>query len=265
MRVIPESMDTEVVASIDRRLDVLVADERIRLPWVIESGSRAWSFPSPDSDCDCRFFYVRVMEDYLTPWPRRDVLETPLDEVFDVNGWDLVKALRLLVGGNATIAEWLTSPIIYRGDAEFRDRFLEMTTLAFRPERLRRHYFHLGAKQAFEWQADVPVRLKRIFYALRPAFALQWLRTHGTVPPMDLPTLRQGCECPPGLAAEIDDLLARKAETHELGTGLVPSAIAAYVKGELALASEEPRAQDSLPPETYAELEAFFRWAVERR
>jgi hypothetical protein len=82
------------------------------MPLAIESGSRAWGFPSPDSDYDCRFIFVRPIEDYLSPWQRRDVIETPLEGDFDVNGWELGKAIRLLAKGNAVIIEWLMSPIV---------------------------------------------------------------------------------------------------------------------------------------------------------
>jgi len=88
----------------------------------VESGSRAWGFPSPDSDYDCRFIFVRPPENYLRLFALRDVIEFPTDGLVDVNGWDLAKALRLLLRGNAVVIEWLTSPFTYAGDAVFRDR-----------------------------------------------------------------------------------------------------------------------------------------------
>ena len=42
-------------------------------------------------------------EDYLALWPQRDVIEFPLDATLDVNGWDLGKALRLMLKGNAVV------------------------------------------------------------------------------------------------------------------------------------------------------------------
>ena len=71
-----------------------------RIPWAIESGSRAWGFPSPDSDYDCRFLFIRPRDQYLSLWPARDVMEPPLDKTYDVNGWDLAKAVKLVVKGN---------------------------------------------------------------------------------------------------------------------------------------------------------------------
>ena len=90
-----DGFDAATVERIQARLDEVERDHRVRVLWAVESGSRAWGFPSPDSDYDCRFFYVRRHDDYLSPWRPRDVIETPLDDVLDVNGWDLIKAIRL--------------------------------------------------------------------------------------------------------------------------------------------------------------------------
>lgn len=89
-----DGFDAATVERIQVRLDEVERDHGVRVLWAVESGSRAWGFPSPDSDYDCRFFYVRRHDDYLSPWRPRDVIETPLDDVLDVNGWDLIKAIR---------------------------------------------------------------------------------------------------------------------------------------------------------------------------
>ena len=38
-------------------------EEHIRILHAVESGSRAWGFPSPDSDYDVRFIYVILKTD----------------------------------------------------------------------------------------------------------------------------------------------------------------------------------------------------------
>lgn len=58
---------------------------------VVESGSRAWGFASPDSDYDVRFIYVRDNKDYLRINEIRDVIEWQLDDTLDINGWDIKK------------------------------------------------------------------------------------------------------------------------------------------------------------------------------
>ena len=48
----------------------------------------------------------------------RDVIEWQLDEVFDISGWDIKKALQLLYKSNPTLFEWINSPIVYKETKE---------------------------------------------------------------------------------------------------------------------------------------------------
>jgi predicted nucleotidyltransferase len=262
MRAIPESMDATTVAAIDRRLDGIEASEGVTIPWGIESGSRAWGFPPPDSDYDCRFVFVRGLGDYLSPWPRRDVIQTPLDKIFDVNGWDLAKALRLLVKGNGTLTEWLRSPIVYRGDPVFRDEFLGLAEQVTDRALLGRHYRHVGLQQL----ATGRLSLKRFFYALRPAAVLHWLDAHPdrAVPPMELMTALEDGDAPAEVHAASADLVALKAATHELGDGEVPEVLARFVDAELTRAERFENAVRPDPAEAQELCEAFFERVVAR-
>ena len=93
--------------------------ENVKIIMAIESGSRAWGFESPDSDYDVRFIYARRPEDYLKFEGIRDVIEWKLDDVLDINGWDIKKALQLLHKSNPTVFEWCASPIVYYDSDEF--------------------------------------------------------------------------------------------------------------------------------------------------
>ena len=109
----------DIIAEINENLDEIERKEGVRILHAVESGSRAWGFASPDSDYDVRFVYARPKEDYLRLDELRDVIEWQLDEVLDINGWDLKKALRQFAKGNATLFEWSESPIIYRTTQEW--------------------------------------------------------------------------------------------------------------------------------------------------
>jgi predicted nucleotidyltransferase len=266
MRAVPDSLDPAVVRRVDARLDAVVRDERVAIPLAVESGSRAWGFPSPDSDYDCRFVYVRSQADYLDPWPRRDVVETPLDAVLDVNGWDLLKAVRLLVRGNATLLEWLRSPIVYRADAELRADLLALAGQVVDRDALRRHYLHVARGQRDRWWADREVPLKKVFYAVRPAATLRWLRARPdvAVPPMDLATLLVEGEVADDVVGAASDLVALKAVSREMGAGAVPVPLARFVSDELALASAAGEGHDGDRAAALAVAAASFRDLVAR-
>ena len=91
LRALGPGFDPGIVAAIDARLTGIAEREQVDLLIVVESGSRAWGFPSPDSDYDCRFIYVRRRDAYLALFAPRDVIELPSDAIFDVNGWDLAR------------------------------------------------------------------------------------------------------------------------------------------------------------------------------
>jgi predicted nucleotidyltransferase len=268
LRSIPPEMDGEKVALIDALLDRIANEYKVFLPLAIESGSRAWGFSSPDSDYDCRFVFVRPSADHLTPWPARDVIEFPPEDDLDANGWDLGKALRLLLKGNAVIVEWLRSPVIYRGQAWFRDGFLEFARQAATREAIGRHYLHLGERQRRVYFGDgTSVAQKKIFYALRPAATLRWLRMRPTeaVAPMHFPTLMEECDPPAELRGEVSDLMSRKFKTRELGTAALPPAVANFIDSEFELARASfESGQARAPEEVVAQAAQFYRMVVER-
>lgn len=268
MRHIPTAFPKQTVAEIDARLDDICAADGVRIPLAIESGSRAWGFPSPDSDFDCRFVFVRPIDHHLSPWPRRDVIETPLLGELDVNGWDLAKAMKLLIKGNAVVIEWLRSPIIYRGERWFRDELLNFATRFADRNLIAKHYLHLGERQRRVYFADsANVPQKKIFYALRPAATLRWLRLHpeATIAPMHFPTLMTECAPSHELTALVSELIQRKSITRELGSEPLPTPIARFIDEEFEIARSN-FASPSEPASTAARTEAedLYRNLVHR-
>lgn len=260
--------DRAIVRQIDERILGAERDHRVAIPWAIESGSRAWGFPSPDSDYDCRFVFVRARADYLTPWPRRDVIETPLEGLLDVNGWELGKLIRLMLKGNAVAVEWLQSPIHYRYDPAFRDALLGLAAEHGARDAVRRHYMHLGEAQWRRYPAEGDAPVKKLFYALRPAAALRWLRLHegARIAPMHFPTLFAESDPPRDLAEVVAALIEAKARTRELGNAPTPEPVRAFIEAEYALAREQlgDSAAARLTPAAKAAAEAVFRTLVER-
>jgi uncharacterized protein len=241
LRALGPGFDPEIVDAVDERLRSVAERENAVVLLAVESGSRAWGFPSPDSDYDCRFIFARARNDYLSLYAPRDVIEFPPDAVLDVNGWDLAKALRLLLKGNAVVIEWLTSPFVYAGNDEFLREALALAQRAARPAAIARHYLHLGERQRRTYFADTrAIETKKLFYALRPALALRWLRLHPgeAVAPMHFPTLVARSELPAEVVDIVNQLLTRKAVTRELGTSALPSPIGSLIDSEFSTARE---------------------------
>jgi uncharacterized protein len=103
---------------IEARLANLATEHQINIIYACESGSRAWGFPSPDSDYDVRFIYTHPWPWYLSLEEGADVIDLPLEDspvgVLDIGGWDLRKTLRLMRKSNPVIWEWLQSPMGYQ-------------------------------------------------------------------------------------------------------------------------------------------------------
>ena len=114
-------MNHRATAAINQALDHVEADDDVAILLAVESASRAWGFPSSDSDYDVRFVYVRPPDWYLSIdlEARRDVIEYPLKDNIDLSGWDLRKALRLFRKSNPPLLEWLQCPIVYRERCSF--------------------------------------------------------------------------------------------------------------------------------------------------
>lgn len=260
-----EAVPTDVAASVRERLAELADRHGVRVLLAIESGSRAWGFPSPDSDYDVRFLYARPPEWFVSVSPGRDVIEEPEGEI-DLNGWDLRKSLGLMLKGNAVLAEWLMSPVTYHEVAAFRAEFRALLEQSSRPAPLIHHYLNLGLSMrrndAFKGR-QLPI--KKYFYVLRPAMALRWLRLHpeAAVPPMHFPTLVDEGELPPDAARLIRDLVVAKATTRELGDTEPVPVLEALVDTEFTLAAERAKTLPAIRYAVRADADAFLRrWTL---
>ncbi|WP_210519437.1 nucleotidyltransferase domain-containing protein [Hymenobacter terricola] len=231
-----------MLARIPTALAHLEATHGIRILYACESGSRAWGFPSPDSDYDVRFIYCHPADWYLTLDEGRDTLNFPMDEELDLAGWELRKALRLLRASNASVFEWLQSPIVYHEALDFRARLAPLLPAAFNLKAGLHHYLGQLRRGVEEDMAAEEVRLKRLFYALRSALAARWIRERHTLPPMEFEPLR--ALLPVELDPMASELLRAKAEADEMTTVAPPAALVEFLRAEYAASQAE---RDVLP------------------
>lgn len=258
-----EVLPASARAEVERRLDAIERDKHVRILLAVESGSRAWGFHSPDSDFDARFIFVRREDDYLSLYEERDVIETPLIDLMDVNGWDLSKALRLMIKGNSVIHEWLASPIVYRSNTAFIAALTPIAS-AWRSAYADAHHYYglLATQRGRHIEGREVVNLKKYFYAVRPAIALQWLRERGEAPPMDLPGLLAGVSLPTEAATALEELRRAKMASTEVGEGARIAALDAYIEEQAAWGLKAKGPLPSPDPALVERSNQLFRAAV---
>ena len=235
----------------------LESEHRVRILLAVESGSRAWGFPSVDSDYDVRFIYIGSLGDYLSVSARRDVIEQSIVDSLDVNGWDVRKALQAALRSNAVLLEWLTSPVRYRDEPSLTRSLSDIARLAARLPDLEYHYDRLARRNASEiGQSETP-RLKAYCYAVRPTLALRWLRQHRTPPPMDLPSLMQGVTLPAPVTTAIRELVGRKAHANEARSTSRIAVLDTYVEETLSREVSKP-VRTPPAPDAAERAQTFF-------
>ncbi|WP_211227000.1 nucleotidyltransferase domain-containing protein [Terrimonas ferruginea] len=172
------------------KLKELAEKHSIKILYACESGSRAWGFPSTDSDYDVRFIYRHRQEEYLSISMPADTIDLPVNELLDIGGWELRKSLQLFMKSNAPLYEWLQSPIVYYQDQDFSTSLLKLQEHYFSPRAAAHHYLSMATNV---WNAESggdTMRLKKYFYVLRSLLAAQWTVDNQNCPPMQLSLLR---------------------------------------------------------------------------
>jgi len=250
----------DIESRIGACLDAIEREEDVVILLAVESGSRAWGFPSVDSDYDVRFVYARRPTWYLSidHEHRRDVIERPIDDLLDVSGWDIRKALRLFRKSNPPLLEWLQCPIRYRETSSFAERLRALLPEFYSPQASFHHYLHMARGNFREYLQGERVWRKKYLYVLRPLLAMSWIeRGRGPVP-IEFRRLVEETVSSPDVRQAIEDLLEAKRAGGELDYGPVVPALSRFIESEMMrLAGELPDRTVGLP--AVEKLDVLFR------
>ena len=259
--MIPDEIRTAITAELTRiektcDCEILLA---------VESGSRAWGFPSRDSDYDVRFVYVHRPEWYLSVDTelRLDVIEKPITDELDISGWDIRKTLRLFAKSNPPLLEWLGSPIVYDESWDFAAELRALLPEYYSPTSSVHHYLHMAQGNYRDYLKGDEVWLKKYLYALRPLLAVRWLEQGRGVAPMEFARLLDTIEDQPALSDDIRALVKRKMAGEELDRGPTIPSISRFIASELV------RYEDLKPPQSprtneFDSLNELFRRILRR-
>jgi len=192
----------------------LEEDRGISILLAAESGSRAWGCPSPDSDYDIRIMYKWRKTEYLEIDDKPDTINYFHGKLLDINGWDIKKTLKLVRRSNATPFEWAQSPIIYKEVEGFRAKILGLCKTYFQAHHSVNHYKGIAKNSYLSNNLTGEIKLKKLFYVLRPLMAAKWIIKNNEVPPMDIPNLIKIVDNQE-IVDHINDLLEIKSAANE--------------------------------------------------
>lgn len=197
-------------------LSDLEKEKGIEILLACETGSRAWGFPSPDSDYDVRVIYKHDKDWYLSLNEEKDTIEYFLENnEIDISGWDLRKSLRLLWKSNPPLLERIQSPIIYLADSDFITGINIVAKETYSRIATIHHYLSMAKKSLDEVLSSNEYKLKKFFYALRASVACLWILEKEDIPPIEFRKMINGLDLPPHLINRIDELIQIKSTISE--------------------------------------------------
>lgn len=242
-------------------LSSIKAKHGVRILYACESGSRGWGFESADSDWDVRFIYCHPRDWYLSVEEGRDVIELPIDDLLDVNGWDLRKSLRLMKKSNPVLLEWLSSPIVYQEDAKAMVVYRSLVQDFYQPAACLHHYLHMAKGNFREYLQGETVWLKKYFYVLRPVLACVWIERGLGVVPMAFDDLVAGVVRDVELKESITKLTELKRSGAEMDNGVRIPVIHSFLESEIARLGEVAVGMPKLPVpvELQEKMDRYYR------
>lgn len=191
-------------------------ENEIEILLACETGSRAWGFPSPDSDFDVRFIYRHKKDWYLNLNQQKDTIEKMYENnEFDLSGWDLKKSLNLLWKSNPPLLERIQSPIIYISDSEFIEGINILAQKSYSKIATMHHYLSMSKKIYLEFKDNPTVKLKKLFYALRTSIVCKWILEREEIPPIVFQKILKELHIQESIKQRIYELIDLKATKNE--------------------------------------------------
>jgi uncharacterized protein len=170
---------------IENKLLEIEQTHQVKVLYACETGSRAWGFPSPDSDYDVRMIYMHEPDWYLSLFDKKDTIEfMSEDGELDITGWDIKKCLNLMWKSNGPLLERLQSPIVYREKEGILSSLRPYADKCFAPISTMHHYLGMAKNSFSEIEGKEEVKLKKLFYSLRATLACKWILDKDSTPPI---------------------------------------------------------------------------------
>ncbi|QKE73590.1 nucleotidyltransferase domain-containing protein [Arthrobacter citreus] len=248
---------------ITEKLKQIEIEHDVKILFAVESGSRAWGFPSKDSDYDVRFVYVHRKDWYLSIDQKRDVIEYPINDLLDFSGWDIKKALNLFAKSNPALLEWLRSPIVYLDDLTLSEELRKIGNEMLSKKACIYHYLHMAKGNYRDYLQGQEVKIKKYFYVLRPILACMWLEKYKKIPPILFDDLLEIEGLEKGFLDEVNQLLIRKKQGDEFDLEPRKDVLNEFIENKIQFFEEYVKEIKEFSKVNMSDLNELFRNTLE--
>ena len=188
-------------------LHELEIKNNIKILMAVNYDSRCFGYSSDESDWDVRFIYVHRPEWYFSIVKTEDVIELMVEEEhLDIEGYDLKKALNLLMRTNPIESDWLHANDYYILDEDFMKAMLSFESQCYNSHHAMYHFYSISVKHNQRY-LDKEVTLKRFIYYMRGLLSCRWVEKNDNHPPVNVDEL---------IDATIQDNADVRAKAHHL-------------------------------------------------
>ncbi|WP_068085048.1 DNA polymerase beta superfamily protein [Polycladidibacter stylochi] len=214
------------------------------------------------------FIFTRSIEQYLSLFPKEELLEIiDLDPIV-FNGWDLKKVLISILRGNPTALDWVRQAQNQYCQHSFAAALVNFAQENASSLRFARHHLEVLQKNRRRFEGGVGSEMlpERIISMLKPALSLRWYSQNKLqgIPPASLPELIEETFLRPVLVGEMQELLERQSNNELFELEKLPAAIADLILAELeAGPSLQTRRLSPYERDVLSQADRFFlKWAV---
>lgn len=203
-----------------KNLRAIEHEKDVTIVYACPAGSRAYGLETDYSDYDVRFIYKYGVERYLSLFDPQDTIERKYDNM-ELSGWDVKKALGLLLKSNPSLYEMLyieSEPFINK--TEF-SAFMDVKDHYYSLSECCKHYFGMALHNYHKYLVvehegiilpRPEINHKKYLMVIRPLLMVKFMLEYRSRPPLMFNKLFSTCTLTSCGRMAIAELMQRRQE-----------------------------------------------------
>ncbi|MGY3716479.1 nucleotidyltransferase domain-containing protein [Sutcliffiella cohnii] len=170
----------------------LEKEHNFQILFACEAGSRTYGTAGENSDYDIRIIYKRTIKEYLSLKPNNNDSFTYKNGEFDIQGWDLRKALLLAKKSNPSLYEMINGNEYYVANSSLVSSLRTIINDTYSKKVLASHYTQLLAKNIKLYNEKK--KSSYLYHSFRSALMIEYMLKFHQLPPIALSQLINSSE-----------------------------------------------------------------------